>query len=605
MRKSLIAITSFLRIFAWCIPFSWRASRYYTLLRIAGEVARPILAIGVSFLGKYVIDLLAGSWVVSDTYNTLLLLLAGLLGIALSRTLIQTITQYGQAMHSEIINNKISLTVIDRSLTADLEYFDNPAYHDKLMAVSRDSHAIAHILWSVISCISAGVSFIGVFAVLSRANMLYGLLMMAAAIPSSIAAARYTKALYMLSLDQLNGLRQQFYCQEIAFDRTYAQDMRLFNAGPRLLKRYQRIWQTLFTEKRNMSRKRAILTGFLDCLPEIVIILISVDIAFKILAGDATVGDYALYTGLVVQLSGAIQMFSYSAMQIYDNRLKIDNMKSIDQFKSQIPDTGALPLKEVVSIEFCNVSFTYPGANKPALDGMTFLLHKKQKAALVGLNGSGKSTLIKMLLRMYDPQSGTIKINGIDIKQYKMTELRANFSVFFQEMRNYSFTLRENFTFGDAGNDDEDNNDVEAAAMLSLHSAYCGDIISKSEKGLETALTRSFDEDGIELSGGQHQKLALARTFFRRHTALILDEPSSNLDPLAEQKIFENLHHVIAGKMAIFTSHRLSNVSLADRILVLENGKVVEDGTQAELLRNKQRYAELFTYQKERYTVES
>ncbi|MCL2284795.1 MAG: ABC transporter ATP-binding protein/permease, partial [Firmicutes bacterium] len=230
------------------------------------------------------------------------------------------------------------------------------------------------------------------------------------------------------------------------------------------------------------------------------------------------------------------------------------------------------------------------------INHISFTLHKNEKVVLVGLNGSGKSTLIKLLLRMYEPDTGEIRINGVNIKEYKLSQLRANFSVYFQDMYNYNFTLRENFTIADDGQADVDSNATKA-----LQAAYAGDILEKATKGMDTSITRLFDTDGIELSGGQHQKLALARALYRRHTALILDEPSSNLDPKAEHEIFGALKTFTDGKMTIFTSHRLSNVALADRILVLEKGRLVEDGTQEELLRNKHKYAELFQYQKEKY----
>jgi len=252
----------------------------------------------------------------------------------------------------------------------------------------------------------------------------------------------------------------------------------------------------------------------------------------------------------------------------------------------------------VESIEFEHVSFTYPGAKEPALEDVSFLLHRQEKVALVGLNGSGKSTLIKLLLRLYDPDNGVIRINGADIREYRLSELRANFSVYFQDMRNYCFTLRDNLTIAD-----EAQGNVEETAATALRNSCCEDILNRAGRGLDTNLTRFFVADGIELSGGQHQKLALARALYRRHTALILDEPSSNLDPKAENEIFQALQELTQGKMTIFTSHRLSNVFLADRIIVLERGKIVEDGTQEELLRNKQRYAELFRYQQEKYKV--
>lgn len=386
------------------------------------------------------------------------------------------------------------------------------------------------------------------------------------------------------------------YAQSIATDKNYAQDIRLFNFGNWLKTRYRNIWHVFLMERRNMNRKRSFVTGLLECLPEIIITLISIDIAFKILNGKATIGDYALYTGLMGQLWNAINSLSSSAVEIYGNRLKIENMKSLDKFKNKIIDSGTYRLHEVRSINFKEVSFSYPGTNRLALNAVSFEIYKEEKVAFVGVNGSGKSTLIKLLLRMYEPDSGTIYINGLNIQQYKITELRANFSVYFQEMLNYGFSLRENFIITDTGQIPSDAN-IKSA----LKNASFEDLAERSSKHLDATLMRFFDTDGIELSGGQFQKLALARVLYRRNTVFILDEPSSNLDPIAEKNIFKSLETITANKMTIFTSHQLSNVYLASRIIVLENGEVIEDGTHADLLKNNQRYAELFHYKQERY----
>lgn len=199
---------------------------------------------------------------------------------------------------------------------------------------------------------------------------------------------------------------------------------------------------------------------------------------------------------------------------------------------------------------------------------------------------------------MYDPDSGVIKINDVDIRRYSINSLRKNFSVYFQEMLNYSFSIRDNLIIAD-----ETNPDIEGSISKALDDSYSVDVVNKAPHGLETELTRLFASDGLELSCGQNQKLALARAFYRRHTAIILDEPSSNLDPRAENEIFNSLKQVTDGKLTIFTSHRLSNVFLADRIIVLENGQIIEEGTQEQLIRNNKRYAELFQYQQKKYST--
>jgi len=598
MKDKISNLIGFFATVRWCLSLSWRSSKFYTIIRIAADIVTPLLTIAIAFVGKHILDLLSGSWQVADTRNILILLFMGLAFIYIVRLVSRHAVQYSQSMQSEMLNDEIAISMMERSLSADLEFFDNPEYYDRLRSASQDSMAVSYIVWNVMSCISAAVAFIGAFGVLFQANPIYGLAMMAAAVPASIAAAKYTKLLYMLSLEQINEHRQMYYCQHIASEKLFAQDVRLFNAGERLKDRYRRIWSTLFGKRKCMTRKRSVLTGLLECLPEMVVIFIGIDIAFGVLDGINTVGDYALFTGLAGQLWGSISMFSSSTLQIYDNKLKIENIKKLDTFQNRIIDNGDKKLTAVESISFENVSFTYPGAAFLALKNVSFTLHKNEKVVLVGLNGSGKSTLIKLLLRMYEPDTGTIRINGVNIREYKLSELRANFSVYFQEMCNYNFTLRENFTIADDGQADIDSNAAKA-----LETAYGYDILGKASKGMDTSITRLFDTNGIELSGGQHQKLALARTLYRRHTALILDEPSSNLDPKAEHEIFAALKTFTNDKMTIFTSHRLSNAALADRILVLEKGEIVEDGTQEELLQNKHRYAELFQYQQEKYDV--
>lgn len=580
----------------WCLSLSWKTSAFYTIVRIAGQILKPIIVIVASFLGKYVIDILAGNTASGST--GLISYLIALFAIAILRSVIEKVTQYCQVVHDDKTSNRISLIMMNRLLSADLEYFDNPEYQDKMQTANRDSHAITSIIWNVLSSVSATISFLAALIILCRVNFLYGSMMLVAAIPSSIAAAKYTKVLYDLSVGQINALRQMSYCQSIASDKYYAQDLRLYNAGNRIKTRYSRIWENLFTERKVVICKRTILTALSEILPEAVLAFIGINLAYNISCGKGTVGDYSFYTGLAMQLWSAISMLSSSVMQIYDNQIRIENIKALDGFKNHVSDNGNKLLERIEHIEFNNVCFAYPGTSEHVLRDISFNVSKGEKVALVGLNGSGKTTLIKLILRLYEPSSGFILINGLDIREYQLTSLRAAFSIYFQDMRNFYFTLRENFTLADEGLNDSDTH-IESA----LHAAYASDIIAKSSKGLETSISRVFDLSGIELSGGQHQKLSLARAFYRRHSALILDEPSSNLDPKAEHEIFNALQSMTNGKLTIFTSHRLSNVSLADRIIVLEKGRIVEEGTQKELLALKQKYAELFRYQQERYMI--
>ena len=552
-----------------------------------------MLVIAAAFVGRNIIDNLS--------YNTgqqteIILLFVVLIFVAIIRTASQKVTQYAHTMQGEIIDGKMALVMMHHSIHADIEHFDNPEYYDRLKSASQDSMAVSYIIWSIISAMSAMVGFLSASVILFNVNPVYGVVMVVGAIPSSIISAKYSKSLYTLGLEQINQQRQLQYSQYVATEKSFAQDIRLFNAGAKLTDRYNRIWSSLFADRKKVTRRRTILTAILECLPEVIVVAIGIDIAFGVIGGQSTVGDYVLFTGLASQLWFSMGMLSAAALQIYDNKLRIENIKKLDTFTNRIVDNGTLTLDTIDNITFDNVCFTYPGTTTMVSNNINFSIAKNEKVVIVGLNGSGKSTLIKLLLRMYEVDSGAILINGKNIKAYSLQSLRSNFSTYFQEMQNYNFTLKENFEMAD-----ESGLLTEQHMWDAIEKAQATDVSSKAGNDLGRYISRQFSPTGIELSGGQHQKLALARTLFRNHTALILDEPSSNLDPRAEHDLFKALEKFTNGKITIFTSHRLTNVVLADRILVFEKGQLIEDGTQEELLKNKHRYAELYKYQQEKY----
>lgn len=598
LNRLVAFLQSYTRVVFWCIPFSWKASPLYTMIRMMGTIILPLLTIVASFLGKEIIDLLAHTLDARGSIYSLLIPFFALLLVTLLRKATQSLMQYSQVVHNELISNKISLMVMSKSLDMDLEYFDNPEFRDKLASANQDSQAIASILWSVISAISAMITFISTFVIICQYNILFAFVLIVSAIPASVVTTVFTRTVYNLSIEQVNDKRKMHYTQGIVTDKSYAQEIRLYNIGNWLKQRYLSIWTTLFKQRKSLNKKMIVITSLLECLPEITIILISINVCVDILDGRSTIGDYSLYTGLLAQLWSAVFIVASTATEIYGNKLKIDNIQSLEKFTNHVLDDGHLRLDKVNSISFNHVTFSYPGSNQRALLDVTFQIQKNEKIALVGLNGSGKSTLIKLLLRMYEPDSGEILINGVDIRKYRILDLRSAFSVYFQNMRNFGFTLRENIALADLGQEPSD-----LLIDTALSNAHFKEILNSSPKRYDVSITRYFDPEGIELSEGQFQKLALSRVFFRRNTVLILDEPSSSLDPLSEKELFDSIKELSNDKITIFTSHRLSNVVLANRIIVLENGKMVEDGTHESLLKNNKRYSELFRYKNEKYKL--
>lgn len=580
----------------YCLTLSWKASKFYTILRLIGKIIPPFAGIASAMLLKYVMDILSGALQVPDRVTLLIWLVLGIAALSLITAGFNKWVSYAEGLHNDILQQRVSVSIMEKSIEADLELFDNPQYYDKLTSVRRDSYATTYILWNALDFISATITFIGAGVVLCTVNPLYGLLMTAASIPSVIASQKYTKVLYRLSLEQVNEERQKGYINEIASNKQYAQDIRLFNLGGQLKRRYNRIWEKIFNIKKKKVKGRTIWTAVLEFLPEGVLAYVTLDISLKVLSGSATVGDYSLYTGLMSQLWSATAMLFSTGLQIYENKLKIENVKSFDDIPHNIKDNGTRVLEKISCIDFCGVSFAYPGGQKEVLKNITFSIGESEKLALVGVNGSGKTTLIKLLLRFYDVTSGEIRINGVNINDYTLSSVHRCFSCYFQNTGNYGFTIRENIQLADLQRQADDT-----AVLEAIRQSDGGNMVDKLPQGLDTYITRMFDETGVEFSGGQNQKLALARTFYRRSSALILDEPSSNLDPEAEFRLFEALRQLCDGKTTLFTSHRLSNITLADRIVVIENGVVVENGTCDDLLKLKGRFSELYQYQADKF----
>ena len=284
---------------------------------------------------------------------------------------------------------------------------------------------------------------------------------------------------------------------------------------------------------------------------------------------------------------------------IYEDKLKVDTVKRFKGQENHVLDEGKLHLDNISEIEFRNVSFHYPDTEYEVLKDISFCVHKGEKVCLVGANGAGKSTIIKLVLRFYDVTQGQVLINGIDIREYTLASVRNGFSTLFQQYDKMAFSLRENIMLSDIKKEKCSDQDVIEA----LKQAGAIRILEKVNYNLDAPLSRLFDSHGLELSGGEMQKVGLARAIYRLRTAIIFDEPSAALDPVSETKLFERLQEYLKGKTTIFTTHRMNTVHLADKIIVVKGGYVCENGTHDELLKLNGIYAELFKVQAEKFKV--
>jgi ABC-type multidrug transport system fused ATPase/permease subunit len=335
-------------------------------------------------------------------------------------------------------------------------------------------------------------------------------------------------------------------------------------------------------------------------LPELIMAAFMIRMGIGVIGGDYLLSDYSYYFGIAGQVMGAMFQLVFNYGQLMDSKARIENYQKFMKWDNIIKDDGEAEFdSDEIKIEFKNVSFRYHDSLPLVLKNISFTIQTPDKTAIVGVNGSGKSSIVKLMMRLYDPTTGEILLNGIDLRRYTIKSLRKCFSSMFQDYPTYAFNVRDSVSVSDY-----DYADDKARVEDALNKSDAGQLIDKFPNGIDTYLTRQYDEAGVELSGGEWQKISAARTFFREAPVMIFDEPSAALDAESEDRLFKQLEAEYADKCAVLISHRLSNVVQASEILVLDEGEVVERGSHTELINAHGRYAELFNLQANKYKTD-
>jgi ABC-type multidrug transport system, ATPase and permease components len=587
------------------MALSWKASKILMLARSTVEIAMAFTPIILIYISKEIIDLLAGSAGNAQenadlSTNKFFILIIFFILVRLITSGLSKVKEICGGIHKDLISKHVQVAMACKSVSLDLSFFDSVTFYNEMNNARRDSHSLEVYTWLIIDMIRSGVQFIASAVILARLSPVLTVLLILASIPSIFIEKKFTKLNYYWQRGKASEERKMSYLLNILMGREFAKDIRLFGISQIMLTKYLNIWDTWFNEKTAIIVKKGVWAGILAVLPLLLEAGMMLYIGVQIIRGVLTVGDYSLYSGMLAQVIGGLLSIISLGSQIYDNHLRIFSFEKFMATENKMKGQGHKELDKILKIDFVDVTFKYPDTEIYILKNVCFSISANEKIALVGLNGAGKSTIIKLILRFYDPTDGTILVNGTDIHEYDLHQFRKKFSVLFQDYTNYAFTARDNITLSNI--DEEDN---EPGIKDACNRSEAQGIIDKFASGLDTYLTRQFDEDGKELSGGEWQRIALARAFFRNGDIIILDEPSASLDPEAEYKIFRKFAELCEGKGAIFISHRLSNVTMADRILVLDKGEIIEDGSHSELLSKNGKYAYLFRLQAEKYKVGS
>lgn len=443
-------------------------------------------------------------------------------------------------------------------------------------------------------------SFTVAFSELISFHFVFSFVFIALTVPGLISQYLFRNKSDKLRRKQAPDVRKFCYYRWILTDAWPAKDVRMYDLTQPLLKRYDEEKNKYLIANKTLDKKKmrsAIFTEFIMRSGEIIF---SFFVIFKAVSGEISIGDVALYIGFAVMATAAFQ--NMLGIILYGVVRCAVNMKYLFQFLSvevHQAEHSARKLNSFDSLVFDNVFFKYPTSDQYVLKGVSFTLKKGDKLSIVGVNGSGKSTIIKLILGLYEVESGRILINGYPMSDYNIHDVRKLFSVLFQSFVQYPLTLRENIALSDIK---RINNSEEIKTVLAQSGIY-EELRNRHENLLDSYMTRQFDDNGIELSKGQWQKIALARAFFKNAPIVILDEPSAALDAEAEDRIFKIFEDISEGKTCIMISHRISSARMSNKVIVLDNGKIVEEGTHNELITLNGLYAKLYNLQREKYTV--
>lgn len=499
-----------------------------------------------------------------------------------------------QSLLRALLGQRVNVLILEKALTLDLRQFEDSEFYDKLTNARREASVRPLSLVSrTFGLVQNALSLITYGVLLVHFSIWAVVVLILAAMPVFIAETKFAGEGFRLFSWRAAETRQQHYLENLLAREDFVTEIKLYQLGEMLLGRYRNLFDQLYGEDRDLTLRRGVWGYLLGLVSTGAFYLAYAWIVLETVRGKISLGDMTMYLTVFRQGQSTFSNALTSIGGMYEDNLYLSNL--YDFLEEEVPKSwgkATIGLNPQDGIRFENVSFTYPGSSKPALTNISLHLKPREKLAIVGENGSGKTTLIKLLTRLYTPDSGRIFLDGLDLQEWDVDVLRRRIGVIFQNFVRYQFTVGENIGVGDVEHL-ENKTYWQTAAEKGMAQSF----IDQLPQSFQTQLGRWF-KGGQELSGGQWQKIALSRAFMRSQAdILVLDEPTSAIDAQAEFEIFNHFRAITQNQMVLLISHRFSTVRMADKILVIENGEVIEQGTHEELLHLGGRYAKLFMLQ--------
>jgi ATP-binding cassette subfamily B protein len=573
----------------------WQTSRFLTVSTALIRLVRSAIPVSILYVGKLIIDQvihLSNDHTASHTY--LWELVAIELALAILSDALGRLTTLIDSLLGDLFANHTSVKIMEHATTLDLEQFEDSLFYDKLERARQQTIGRTILLSQVLGQVQDMITMGFLAAGLAVFNPWLILLLVVAVLPAFIGESYFNDKNYSLSRRQTPERRELDYIRYIGASDETAKEVKLFNLSGFLIDRFRRLSNKFYIDNKKLAVRRSAWGTLFSLIGTLgyygaYVYMISKTVQGRISVGDLTflAGSFRQLRALLDGVLGRFTAVSQGAIYLKDFFDFFDIQPAIH------PTPNARPFPNPIQHGFVfeNVGFKYHNSDRFANRHLNFTLSAGEKLALVGENGAGKTTLVKLLARLYDPSEGRILLDGYDLREYDLAELRKNVGVIFQDYIRYQMTAAQNIAVGNIA-EVENRELVERSAQKSMADAMIQRLAGKYDQ----ALGRRFNQ-GVELSGGEWQKIALARAYMKDAQLLILDEPTSALDARAEYEVFQRFADLTEGKTAVLISHRFSTVRMADRILVLDKGELLEIGSHEELLAKEGRYAELFKLQ--------
>jgi len=506
---------------------------------------------------------------------------------------------YSDSLLADRYTHSVSVRVMRQAAELDLTTYEDPVFYDRLERARVQATDRLAMIQQMGRLLQQTLTTLTWTATLIWYSPWLVLLLALGVLPTFLGETHFAFLGYAKNFRQTPAKRQMDYLRQVAGSREGAKELKLFNLSDYLTNRFTKLSLDIYEENVALSRKKLVAGGLLGIIATLGYYGAYAFVIWRAVSGGYTdIGTFYLLTNAIIQASSNLQQVFSTASGIADQALFLTDLLAFFEMKPTVtskPDGPLIPRPIRRGFEFRNVSFAYPGTTRRVLSNFNFTLEPGERIALIGENGQGKTTVVKLITRLYDPTEGQILLDGIDLREYRLEDLHHEIGVIFQDFMRYEMTARENISVGRVESE-HSQTEIESAA----HKSLAESVIAKLPGGYDQMLGRRF-ESGVELSGGEWQRVALARAYLRDAQLLVLDEPTAALDARSELEVFERFAELTTGKMALLISHRFSTVRMADRIVVLEGGKLVEEGTHPQLMALGGRYASMFEMQAASY----